>query len=156
MPSEPSIAEGTKAALLSVGMTPERAEAGVSAVARSMLASLNEVTDRLVEEIKTENPDYLTDMVSEDDLRLSCCANIERVLQLLGQCVDGLPQPLGAPPVGQQLLRRLGGEAGDEALLGRHDDGAYGTARNTRGQTRCVARDATQGPDPLVARNTGV
>ena len=91
MPSEPTIAEGTKAALLSVGMTPERAEAGVSALARSMLASLNEVTDRLVEEIKTENPDYLTDMVSEDDLRLSCRANIERVLQLLGQCVpDGV------------------------------------------------------------------
>lgn len=61
--------------------------AGVAArLARSTLADLDAVTDRLVIEILNENPDYYeAALVSEPDLRTSCRHNIERVLQLLGE-----------------------------------------------------------------------
>ena len=36
-----------------------------------------------------------------------------------------LLQALGPAAVGQELLRGLGGEAGDDADLGRHDGAAY-------------------------------
>ncbi|GAB2743223.1 helix-turn-helix domain-containing protein [Salinifilum aidingensis] len=66
---------------------PDERDAGAAELARATLAKLDTVTDRLVEAIVTENPRYYrSQQVSEPDLRASCRANIERVLQLIGQC----------------------------------------------------------------------
>lgn len=73
----------------SAGETGEVA-AVAARLARSTLANLEAVTDRLVNEILSENPNYYqAALVSEPDLRTSCRDNIERVLQLLGECVPG-------------------------------------------------------------------
>lgn len=66
---------------------PDERDAGAAELARATLANLDAVTDRLVAAIVTENPQYhRSQQVSESDLRASCRANIERVLQLIGHC----------------------------------------------------------------------
>ena len=56
----------------------------------------------------------------EDDV-----AGLADVLEVGGRGEDLLAQLLGPAPVGQQLLRRLGGEAGDETGLWRHGAPLY-------------------------------
>lgn len=91
----------------SVGMTVESIGPGIeetgdvaavaARLARATLADLDAVTDRLVAEILSENPDYYeAALVSEPDLRTSCRSNIERVLQLLGECVTEGEDPYDA------------------------------------------------------------
>lgn len=76
------------------GSGSARAATGAApGLARSMLADLDEVTDRLVADILTENPSYHD---AAPDLRSSCRANVERVLQLLGQCVPDGSDPFDA------------------------------------------------------------
>nr|WP_218862829.1 helix-turn-helix domain-containing protein [Actinopolyspora biskrensis] len=66
-------------------------------MARSMLAEIDSVTDRLVDDIIEENPEYYdSQRVAESDLRDSCRANLQRVLQLLGLRVPPGEDPYDA------------------------------------------------------------
>ncbi|WP_017973177.1 PucR family transcriptional regulator [Actinopolyspora halophila] len=75
----------------------EGAPEAAARLARSMLAGIDSVTDRLVDDIIEENPEYYdSERVAESDLRDSCRANLQRVLQLFGRRVPPGVDPYDA------------------------------------------------------------